>query len=124
MAKVDTTAVLIDPDFSDTFTRIQRTVTVNEYGEAVYAETSVTLLGVVQNDQTERLEGLPEGARLSDAISVYYRGELIPERSGGYADVIEWNGKRYVVREVTENYQNWGAGWTKAICTMEEVNNG
>ncbi len=124
MARIDVSALIIDPDFAEPITRIQRLISINEYGESVLAETSGTIYAVVQNDGQELLDKLPEGARLSDALTVYYRGELTPERAGGYGDIVVWGGKRYVVREVTENYLNWGAGFTKAICILEAVNNG
>ena len=36
----------------------------------------------------EDITRLPEGARLSDIITVYYRGDLQPESKGGYSDLI------------------------------------
>lgn len=122
MARIDVSFLLTDPDFTNVVTLIRRTSTVNEHGENVLAETSCMIPVVVQGDLAESLERLPEGARLSDVISVYYRGDLMPERPGGYADVILWNGYRYQVREIDENYRNFGAGFTKALCVREAVN--
>jgi hypothetical protein len=52
---------------------------------------------------------------------VYYRGTLTAERPGGYADIIVWQGKRFQVKEVAEDFLNYGAGFTKALCVLEAV---
>lgn len=122
MARVDVSDLLLDPDFQDSIQIVRRLSSVNEYGEMEMVERCRAASAVVQGNEIENLDRLPEGARLSDIITVYYRGKLYPERPGGYADVVLWAGNRYQVRDVTENYMNWGAGWTKARCFMEEVN--
>lgn len=122
MAQVDVSFLLSDPDFTDTVTLIRRAVTINGYGEGVLTETPSTITAVVQGANTETLERMPEGARLSDLIEVYYRGALTVEQPSGYADVIVWNGRRYQVFEVTEDYMNHGTGYTHAICKLEPVN--
>lgn len=119
MALVDTSELLLDPDFADTVTLIRRSVGVNDYGENVMVETPCRVLMVVQGTMAESLDRLPEGARLSDLITVYFRGRLQPEAPDGYADVIVWNGRRYQVKSVTENFMNWGRGFTKAVCALE-----
>lgn len=122
MARIDVTALLQDPDFLNSVTLIRRASSVNSYGEHVMAETPTTLLAVVDTGEAEVLERMPAGARLSDIISVYYKGELRAESPGGYADVIVWNGRRYQVHEVSENYMNFGAGFTRADCLLEPTN--
>jgi hypothetical protein len=121
MALIDVSDLLRDPDFTNVVTLIRRAVAVNEHGENVMTETPCYITAVVQGDNTETLEKLPDGARLSDAITVFYRGTLSAERPGGYADIIVWQGRRYQVREVIEDFLNYGAGFTKAICILEAV---
>ncbi len=121
MALIDTSDLLLDPDFTSVVTLIRRAVAVNEYGESVITETSQNITVVAQGDNTETLTKLPQGARLSDVLTVYYKGILTAERAGGYADIIVFGGKRYQVTEVTEDYMNYGAGWVKAICYLEPV---
>ena len=121
MALIDVSELLTDPDFTNTVTLIRRASTVNTYGENVMTETQSTITAVVQGDNTETLDKLPEGARLSDVITVYYRGTLTAERPGGYADIIVWQGKRFQVKEVAEDFLNYGAGVTKALCVLEAV---
>lgn len=122
MALIDVSDLLRDPDFTNVVTLIRRSVTVNVHGENVMTENACYITAVVQGDNTETLEKLPEGARLSDVLTVYYRGTLTAERPGGYADIIVWGGKRYQVKEVIEDFLNYGAGFTKAICVLEAVN--
>lgn len=119
MARIDVSDLLVDPDFIDRLILIKRASTINEYGEHVISETTCNIRASVQGMRTEDIERLPEGARLHDMITVYYRGELYPERLNGYADVVVWQGKRYQVVTVDENFINFGAGFTRALCKME-----
>ena len=119
MALLDVSGLLLDPDFTNVVTLIKRLATVNQHGETVLTETPCYITAVVQGDNTEVLERLPQGARLSDMITVYYRGQLQAESEGGYADIIVWGGKRYQVKEVSEDFMNYGAGFTKAFCMLE-----
>lgn len=122
MALIDVSELLTDPDFTNTVTLIRRASTVNTHGENTMVETSSSITAVVQGANTESLERVPEGARLSDLIDVYYKGQLTAESPSGYADVIVWGGKRYQVFEVVEDFMNFGAGFTKAVCKLEAVN--
>lgn len=122
MALIDVSELLTDPDFTNTVTLIRRASSVNSYGENVLTETSSSITAVVQGANTETLERVPEGARLSDLIDVYYKGVLHAESPSGYADVIVFGGKRYQVFQVIEDFMNFGAGFTKAVCKLEPVN--
>lgn len=122
MALIDVSELLTDPDVTNTVTLIRRASTVNTYGENVMTETQSTITAVVQGANTESLERVPEGARLSDLIDVYYEGQLTAGSPSGYADIIVWGGKRYQVFEVVEDFMNFGAGFTKAVCKLEAAN--
>lgn len=122
MAKIDVSDLLLDPDFLDNVTLIRRSSTVDGNGEGVLSETPSTVKMCVQGANTETLQRMPEGARLSDIITVYYRGALNVESAGGYADVIVWGGKRYQVKETPEDFMNYGNGFTMANCLLEPVN--
>jgi hypothetical protein len=121
MALIDVSDLLRDPDFTNVVTLIRRASVVNQHGENVLTETSCSIVASVQGLNTADLERVPEGARLHDLITVYYRGDLQAESVNGYADVIVWRGHRYQVRTVDEEFMNFGAGFTRAICSMEEV---
>ena len=123
MALIDVSDLLRDPDFTNVVTLVRRSSSINEHGEHVMTETPCNILASVQGANAEDIVRLPEGARLSDIITVYYRGDLQPESKGGYSDLIVWQGRRYTVKIVDENFMNFGAGFTRAICVMEEVSN-
>lgn len=121
MALIDVSDLLTDPDFTDSVTLIRRASSINVYGEHVMAETSTTITAVVQGTNTEDLIRMPEAARLRDMITVYYKGELMAMSVNGYADVIVWQDNRYQVATIDENFPNFGAGFTRAICNKEAV---
>ena len=123
MALIDVSDLLRDPDFTNVVTLIRRSVSINGFGENVMSETSCPIVASVQGLNAEDIVKLPEGARLSDVITVFYRGDLQPESKGGYSDIIVWQGRRYQVKTIDENFINFGAGFTRAICVMEEVSN-
>lgn len=123
MALIDVSDLLRDPDFTNVVTLIRRSVSINGHGENVMSETSCPIVASVQGLNAEDIVKLPEGARLSDVITVFYRGDLQPESKGGYSDIIVWQGRRYQVKTIDENFINFGAGFTRAICVMEEVSN-
>lgn len=121
MAQVDVSSLLLDPDFTDRVTLIRRTADVDENGELILSERQSRITVVVEAGDTETLLRFPEAARFSDLITVYYRGILTAEQVGGYADIIIWHSKRYQVKEIAEDWSNWGPGWTKATCMVEAV---
>jgi hypothetical protein len=119
VALIDVSELLIDPDFTDQATLITRTVQNEPNGKANVIETSQTITAVIQSGAQGSLDKYPEGSRLSDSITVYYRGELRMCNTGGLADVIVWQGRRYQVTDVDQDYLNWGSGYTRAICALE-----
>ena len=124
MANIDVSFLLTDPDFTDQVTLIRRASTINQYGEQVITETSRTITAVVQGPSTEILQRFPNAAQLTDAIAVWYQGQFTSQSAGGYTDVIIWAGKRYQVKEVSEDFMNWGQGFTMALCDLEPISNG
>ena len=125
MADLDVTENLEDPDFTDTVGLITRSAVVNDKGKNVLTEVGpVDITAVVQPAGKEALIFLPEGVRLSDSITIIYQGKLSTQRAGGYSDVILWQGDRYEVEAIPGNWQNWGAGFTHALCILEAVNAG
>ena len=121
MALIDVSELLLDPDFADQAILIKRSLSVNANGEAVISEMELPVTVVIQGVNNKDLVKLPEGARLSDAITVFYAGQLQAESPDGYSDIIVWCGRRYEVGPVTENFMNHGAGFTRAICIGEHV---
>lgn len=126
MSDLDISFLLRDPDFvSKDIPLIKRTSMVDDYGRNQLIETQSKIDAVVQPATPEILDKLPYGATLSDSIFVYYSGRLsAEEESSGYCDVIVWQGKRWLVKSIPEDYMHIGNGWTKALCIKEKLNNG
>ena len=124
MALLDVSDLVIDPDFTNGFALIKRAASINQYGEMNLAETTTNVFGVIQNINNETLKRFPDAAEFSDGIQVWYKGKLEAQSAGGYCDVIVWQGQRFLVKIVTEQFMNWGAGWTSALCAKEVPNNG
>lgn len=123
MALLDVSDILLDPDLTDLVTLIRRQSVVNGHGENELTETVIPNVRMsVQGADKEALERVPDAARLTDIITVYYRGELIAESPGGYCDVIVWKGRRYQVKVIPNNFSNYGAGYTVADCLLEPAN--
>lgn len=119
MALVDVSDLVIDPDFTNSFVLIKRASAINAYGEMNLIETPSNVFGVIQNINNETLKRFPEAAEFSDGIQVWYKGKLEAEAPNGYCDVVVWQGARFLVKIVTEQFMNWGAGWTSALCSKE-----
>ena len=118
MALVDVSFLCHDPDFADAGELITRVMTVNEWGEGELVEHVQAITASFQPATGEDLERLPEAAHFSDAIVVYYAGELSPEREDGYADVVKWRGRRYQVKSA-KPYGNYGVGYWRAVALLE-----
>jgi hypothetical protein len=123
MAGIDVSELLNDPDFTDKVTLITRALTLVD-GRTSLVENIIPNLSMsIQPASGSDLKKLPEGARGSEALAVWYQGELASLRQNGYSDIIVWNNKRYEVQHV-EPYGNWGNGYYKGIATLTKVGNG
>jgi hypothetical protein len=122
VAKIDVSFLLSDPDFLDDAVLITRSQVVGDDGFASFTETSKNIVCCVQPLPFSALEKFGDYALVTDGIEVYYRGKLYAESPNGYSNIIEWNGARYQVKEVVEDFMTYGAGWSKAICIAEAVN--
>ena len=118
MARLNVGRLLLNPAFTDPVKLIQRMETIDAVGRVVLTETITDIIAVVQDRGPQMLTRLPEGAYLTDEITVIYRGELSAQRVNGYADMVEWKGKRYEVKNVSDDFQNYGKGFTKAQCIL------
>ena len=125
MALQDVAQYMIDPDFVDQVLLQRRTPQgVDQYGRTTFVTNTSPVYMCVQGKKEEKLTREQNDAWLTDAIDVYYAGILYGASPGGYADVVVWKDKRYQVESVVDNYSNYGAGWTHAVCRLEAVNNG
>ena len=123
MALLNTSLYLLNPYFMDQITHITRAQSINQYGVSVLTETPSTVYASVQGKDHEYLARNRDDAVLRDRIDVYARVTFTTESVNGYADIVVWQGGRYIVESVTENYENYGIGWSHAVCVSEFVNN-
>lgn len=114
MAITDVTELLGDADFVDSFSVIRRVNSVNNYGENVLSESTISAVGSIQPASPDDMQRLPDSVRRRDAITVYSVTRISPD---AYPDVVVWNGKKYQA-QTSEDFGNYGAGYTKAICTL------
>lgn len=117
MADLDVSEVLSDPDLIEPtgLVRIRRAQTISLQGLATNAETSMAFSGVVTAGKPEMLRRTPDGNNASGAITVTTTTELRPELPGQDADIVAWQGRRYVVAEIAD-YRNFG--YVQAHCAL------
>lgn len=119
MARIDVSELMLDPDFVSSFSIVRRVPTINQYGENVLAETTLSnIKGSVQAAGKETAERLPEGTSLKGFITVFTKTPVYADNVNGYADVILWKGLRYNVFQVLQ-WDNFGAGWFMVDCQLE-----
>ncbi len=128
MALLNTSFLMIDPDFADTLVLIRRPYTTSQFARTVIVEDPPqNIIAVVQSDTSEADESMErekQSSKFADGIIVHYKGVLHAEgpnvgTTGFYADILIWNNKRYQVKRIEENFSNYGAGFTKAFCLTE-----
>lgn len=118
MAQIDVTELLADPDFTDPVIIINRTPTVNDFGENILTEEIQPTIGSVQPASGRVLQRLPEALRVQNVSSFWVRGVIIADASATYPDILCFRGKRYEVQRVFD-WTNWGAGWSEGVCIVE-----
>lgn len=121
MAFLNVSRVLRSPKFTDSITILRRTRSVNAYGEMSLTNEEFVDDAVVEGLNRNDLNLLPDSARLSNGIAVFYNGVLNLETETTYADVVVWNNKQYQVTQITEEWQNWGEGWLRALCIQVDA---
>ncbi|MNO38280.1 hypothetical protein D3C76_283810 [compost metagenome] len=123
MALIDTSELLIDPDFCDTVGLIRRSFTVSDKGRTVIEEqAAVFVLMSVQGLKAEDFVRNPDLVELNASKAFWYTGTLLPLIAGEYSDVILWNNLRYQVCKVDEDFTNFGNGHMKVFGALEGSN--
>ncbi len=120
MALIDVSELMVDPDFVNQFSIIHRTANVNDSGENVITENTVSAIGSIQAGNGDTLKRLPEAARKEKAITAYTKTELRADNCGGYSDIIVWQNQRYQVLIITP-WGNYGAGWYMCDAILEKA---
>ena len=120
---LDVADILDSIEFADSFDVIKRTQSIDESGIA--SDVTVTIpcvTGAVIPNKSANLMVTPDGERLFGSIMIYSKYPLSPGRKdGGDADLIIWNKRQYIVESI-DNFQNFGRGFTSALCSLYLIN--
>lgn len=120
MPFIDVTDVLLDPDFCETFTFIRSTVGTNSFGEGYTTETSTTQTGVITQGGGDILDRTGDAEKIRGSITIHTMFGLTAGDGTTGADEIVWNGRRYIVDNVSD-WSTYGAGFTSASCTLKPL---
>jgi hypothetical protein len=115
--------MMADPDFLSELPVqvIHRGSAVNNHGEGVLFEAAAkTIPAIVQPASGNVLMRLPEAARLKQTIRVWCAEPLQVESVSGYADILLYKGRRWIVT-VLDDYSTWG--YSRALAQLEGVSN-
>lgn len=121
MALLDVSEVLSDPDLIEPtgLVRVRRTQTISAQGLATDAEASTPFSGVVTAGKGDSLRRSPDGNNAQGNMTVTTTFDLRPERPGEDADIVVWQGRRYLVTEIAD-YRNFG--YVQAYCDLLPLN--
>lgn len=120
MAMLDMSDVLSDPDLIEPMglVRVRRVQTVGLDGIAVDSEVLDAFQGVVTAGKGDTLMRTPDGSRAAGNMTVTTSFDLIPNDGGQDADIVAWQGRRYVVQSIAD-YRNFG--YIQAYCELLPV---
>ena len=121
MALIDVSELLVDPDFVDQIDTIQRVKGVDSNGRTIMIATPRVITGSVQPASGEALQMLPDLVRTSGMLEIWTQSILTVDTDSRAADIIVWKGNRYIVAAKVDDYQNYGAGYTHAVLTLQDV---
>lgn len=120
MALIDTSDLLLDPDFLNALTLIHRKPRVDEFGQNILTETPFATVGSVQPASGKTLMRLPEALRVADVSSFWIQGTIQADGTSQYPDIIVFRGNRYQVQTV-QDWMNYGNGFCEGTCVREKV---
>lgn len=117
MAQLDVSEVLSDPDLIEPtgLVRVRRTQTISAQGLATNAEASTAFSGVVTAGKGDSLRRTDAGNNAQGNITVTTTTDLRAELPGQDADIVVWQGRRYVVESIAD-YRNFG--YVQAFCDL------
>ena len=120
MADLDVSDLISDPDFCDEVQLIRRSAGVDAKGRNGLVESSpVTVYMVVQGLKAIDFQRYPDMAALFGVKAFWFAGVLLEETSAQYSDIVVYNGLRYQIHKVDEDFRNYGEGFMKAFGALE-----
>jgi galactose-6-phosphate isomerase len=123
MPDLDVTEIIEDPDFATTFSVTTAVETIDSHGRGVQSSVAITnnLIGVVY-PASDQLQRTVDGSRLNSSICIVTKYFLNDGRNSSHvADIINWNGRDYTIRSVSD-YSQYGQGFVQAIGDLYEMN--
>lgn len=106
---------------NDNLTLVQTAVEQGDDGVGHGLPSGVQFTGAVDPSQSEALSRMLEGQSLSGAIMIVTSQPLSAGSENRTADVIQWCGRLYEVRSVSD-FSEGGVGIRQAACTLIGVN--
>lgn len=118
MAQIDVSALLSDPDFTDSIQVLTRVPVVDSFGQNSITESTLNTIGSVQPASGKALLRIPEAAREANMSNFWFKGTIVSFAPGLYTSILVFRGMRFQVKNIFD-WSNWGAGWTEGLCVAE-----
>lgn len=120
MADLDVSELMSDPDFCDLVKLVRRTASADDKGRnAVVEALPVDVLMVVQGLKAIDFQRFPDLVNLNGVKAFWYNGILLDENEAEYSDIVIYNGVRYQIHLIDEDFRNYGNGFMKAFGALE-----
>lgn len=107
--------IINDPDLCQSFTVSRSSGQFGAGGWMENAPTSLTLLGVITPSTADELQQVPEGDRVTGAMTFYSTVILFEthdDSQSGTSDILTWRGQKYRIVRVFP-YEDYG--YNKAV---------
>ena len=120
MADLDVSELISDPDFCDEVQLIRRTAVSGDNGRNQVTELPPsTEYMVVQGLKARDFQRFPDLVDLYGVKAFWFVGVFLEESETQYSDIVVYNGLRYQIHKVDEDFRNYGAGFMKAFAALE-----
>lgn len=123
MPLLDMSDVLTDPDFTDCLVCMRNAQVIDDNGRGTLVPTPFPFYGIVTSEGGDELKRLAEGEIISQKIRIISKFLLTDGGIGFTADIVQWNGATYTVRQV-DDYSRYGQGFTQATCELIPLSGG
>jgi hypothetical protein len=100
---LDLSELVNDPDFCRSFSRIRRTQSLANEGQASTTPgTPVDLIGYIEPASQADLKLLPEGTRLVDMVGIFTVGDVRIGDQSSPADLVVVDGVKYLALHIED----------------------
>lgn len=117
MPLIDTSELLVDPDFVEPVTVLRRMQLVSEQGRvSTQNQSFMNVIACVQPQSDEPMVRGTDSQLLPALISVHTKFRLRGISPNFQPDIVIWNGNQFVVNKVF-NWSHFGLGYVMAECS-------